>query len=143
MQKLARKVLIGYLLVVGVIVFWPTPVDRPIAGSVRRVVDSAHQAGASGLSYNGVEIAANVAMFVPIGLLILLAIPRLRWWGAIAAAVLLSCGIEAVQGVFLGGRTSSLTDVFANSIGAAVGVVLLLALIHRPRIPAIQRRRRR
>jgi glycopeptide antibiotics resistance protein len=79
------------------------------------------------IDYATLEFSANVAMFAPIGLFLLLLLGRRRWWAAILFGVLLTAGIEFVQ-QFLPGRVSDPRDVAANSVGAAVGVVVALVV---------------
>jgi glycopeptide antibiotics resistance protein len=72
------------------------------------------------------EFAANVAMFVPVGVLFaLLAGPR-RWFGALLAAGAVSLAIELVQ-IPLGDRISDPRDLLANTAGAAIGIALTAA----------------
>ena len=61
------------------------------------------------------EFTANIAMFVPVGLLFLLLVGRRRWWLALAGGVALTCAIEFAQ-IFLPGRFSDVRDILANSL---------------------------
>ena len=78
------------------------------------------------LGFPAAELLANVALFVPLGLLGALLLPRRRWWTALLALVALSVTIETVQGLVLPYRIASAHDVLANTLGAAVGVGLAL-----------------
>lgn len=72
------------------------------------------------------DVAANVALFVPIGFFLRLARPgpRDRWAaGPLAAGVLASGAIEALQ-LLLPGRYPSPWDVAANGAGAWIGALL-------------------
>ncbi len=89
------------------------------------------------------EILANVALFVPVGLLLPFAWPRLRLWQVTLAGGLLSVVIETVQGL-MPSRFPTLSDVIANTTGTFLGAVvatLLLALLSRgpdgPRDPRL------
>jgi len=65
----------------------------------------------------------NVLFFVPVGLLVAW---RRGWRGvglALGVGLLLSLGIEIAQ-AYIPGRDSSLLDVAANSLGAAIGGLL-------------------
>lgn len=69
------------------------------------------------------EFAANVAMFVPLGVLFaLLAGPR-RWGWALVAASGASLAIEVVQ-IPIADRISDPRDLLANTAGAAIGVAI-------------------
>jgi glycopeptide antibiotics resistance protein len=89
------------------------------------------------IQYADVEFAANVAMFAPIGLLLLLLLGRSRWWAAALAGPLLSLAIETAQ-LFIPGRVSDVRDLVSNSLGAVLGVVAGLVITW----PAAVRRRR-
>ncbi len=106
-----------YVLGLALVLLWPHHPDAG-AGAVyawilRRV---------PGLRPWCIDVALNVALFVPIGAILTLALRRrpLRVVGLAWAASLL---VEIVQGTLLPGRTSSAVDVAANTIGAALGAV--------------------
>ena len=123
MTRIIRVLLAAYITLIGVIVFWPTPVDRPVAGRIRTAVGVVQEAGATSVSYNTVEITANVLMFVPLGVLLVLAVPRLPWWWAPIAAGLFSCAIEFVQFGFVAQRNATWVDALANTSGAVIGAL--------------------
>lgn len=72
------------------------------------------------------EMAFNVAMFVPVGLLAALIIPRRRWPLALVAGVVFTAVIELVQ-VPEPTRISDPRDLVMNTAGAVLGVLLVLA----------------
>jgi VanZ family protein len=125
MTRIIRILLAAYIALIGVIVFWPTPVDRPVAGRIRTAVGVVQEAGATSVSYNTVEITANVLMFVPLGVLLVLAVPRLPWWWAPIAAGLFSCTIEFVQFAFVAQRNATGVDALANTSGAVIGALVI------------------
>lgn len=115
----------GYLAFVAVVLLWPTPVDRPIDGSLFTILRLLHHVGFKGVGYASVEFWANVAFFVPLGAAaqrVWQAKPRVSVW--MACTLVSACG-ELAQGLFLPDRTSSLQDVVANAAGAALGVLLI------------------
>jgi hypothetical protein len=71
------------------------------------------------------EMAFNVAMFVPVGMLAALIIPRRRWPLALVAGVVFTAVIELVQ-VPEPTRISDPRDLVMNTGGAVLGVVLVL-----------------
>jgi len=81
----------------------------------------------SGLSAADIEFAANVAMFVPVGMFFLLLLGRRQWWLAVLAGLVLTLGIEAAQQE-IPGRVSDPRDVVSNGAGTAIGVVLAWVL---------------
>lgn len=77
----------------------------------------------------------NVALFVPFGTLFSSAFPRWRR-RTIAMGAGLSVAIELTQRAFLPWRVSTVRDVASNSLGVALGLLLLLMT------EAVLRRRR-
>lgn len=111
-----------YLACVAAVVLWPTPVDRPAAGTLTDLFRWLHEHGAPlWVSYGLLEWLSNVAFFVPFGLLAVLFGRRVRV--AVAAAAVFSGAIEITQWAALPERTGSLLDVAANTAGALVGAV--------------------
>ncbi len=65
------------------------------------------------------EFCANIALFVPYGILLPTAFRRLKWWAVDLAALGTTLVIEIIQPFF--GRSCDLDDIIANTLGAAVG----------------------
>lgn len=88
------------------------------------------------LSGEPVDTVANVLLFVPLGFLFRLTRPDARSMPtltAAAAGALLSTAIEAAQ-LFEAVRNSSLVDIAANTLGAAVGAFAFQRVIAMPRV---------
>ncbi|MBA2492770.1 MAG: VanZ family protein [Gammaproteobacteria bacterium] len=83
------------------------------------------------------EILANIVLFVPLGVLLFTPARRrfdggLKFAAAVVAiAALTTVSFESIQ-YFLPGRTSSLIDAFANTVGAALGVALQAVVLKIP-----------
>ncbi|MEW1834924.1 VanZ family protein [Microbacterium sp. NPDC079995] len=80
----------------------------------------------------------NIAVFVPLGVLIPLLLRRSSWVKVVLTAVSVSLGIElaqlAAQAFFAGGHIADVNDLMWNTVGGVVGyAVYLLAL----RIPGL------
>jgi VanZ family protein len=108
----------------------PTPPDVSSDQSmVTLVLDRLAQHPATAwITFDRVEFLANVAMFVPFGLLIALLTGRRRWWLAILAGAVFTCVIESVQGLFLPARFADPSDLVANTLGALLGAVIALGV---------------
>lgn len=89
------------------------------------------------LSVERVEFLANIGLFVPLGVFLLLLVGTRLWFVAIMAGIVLTSMIEAVQKE-IPGRVSDPRDVAANSIGMVLGVALAVLLT----LPETLRRRR-
>ena len=78
----------------------------------------------------------NVALFVPLGILLPLVWRRLRFWNAMAIALALSCSIELIQYVSRAWgsyRSVDVNDVILNAAGACLGLLLVSLLRVVPR----------
>ncbi|MCY1218160.1 UDP-3-O-(3-hydroxymyristoyl)glucosamine N-acyltransferase [compost metagenome] len=119
-------VLLGaYVASLACIAFWPTPVDRPLAGFLKDVLAVLHTYDVTaGIRYSHVEGAANIMLFVPLGLLVAQFFPPRRFWIAPATGLLTSTVIEAIQFLLLSQRQASLRDVTNNTLGALLGAFL-------------------
>ena len=78
------------------------------------------------VDYSALEVAANVLFFVPLGVLVAAMLPRRIWWLSVVIGVAFSVCIEVGQLLFLPGRFASWDDILANSVGTAVGAVIVL-----------------
>ncbi|HUN91458.1 MAG TPA: VanZ family protein [Burkholderiaceae bacterium] len=94
------------------------------------------------------DVAVNVAGYVPLGALIVLALhPRLRGVAAVVVAtlagLLLSATVEAIQ-TYLPSRVASNVDVMTNTLGALLGAGaaarFATAIVDRGRIVQLRRR---
>ena len=91
----------------------------------------------SRLSVERIEFLANIGLFVPLGVFLLLLVGTRLWLVALVAGVVLTSMIENIQRS-IPGRVSDPRDVAANSIGMVIGIVLALVLT----LPDTLRRRR-
>ncbi|MFT4259258.1 VanZ family protein [Microbacterium sp.] len=130
--------LIVYVAFVLVVTMWPQPKQLEFDGIASRVLKALHNIGVpTWFGYDTLEFTANIAMFVPLGFLLGLALARKAWWVALFLIPAFSGCIEYVQGIALDQRVSTLFDVLANTIGGYIG--LLLAMVLRAMIDARDR----
>ncbi len=120
-------VLLGATLVVaGAIVFGPKPPAKAGQTALHHWTAVWQLGGVQPtfLTFTMIEWLANVVMFLPLGFLAAGVVrPGARLW-VVPLATVGSVTIETVQ-FFIPERVSSVTDVVANTLGAAVGVWLL------------------
>jgi glycopeptide antibiotics resistance protein len=122
------------IVVVGLLL-WPTAVD----GMLLALVSAVYSPVGSGLWMDAFKVAgflANVALFVPLALII--GVASRRWWLGVVVGVGTSVGSELVQ-VVLPGRNASVEDVIANSLGAGIGALIALAVVNRQRSRELDR----
>lgn len=111
----------------------PTPLDQGYESSIDKFLAVLHRNGVPDwFDYRELEFTANVAMFVPLGLLLGLALGRVMWLGILLLPAL-SAGIEWFQATFLSARIATLQDVVANSIGGWIGLLcaaIIVGMVH-------------
>jgi VanZ family protein len=134
-RRTASVLLAVIILVIAVIVFWPGPPDPSGQNALEHFLYMAHANGLPRrITFNLVQNLANVAMFLPLGLLGSLALRRRNFlvvlYGALASGL-----IELTQLVLLPDRVASMEDVLSNTAGALIGFLIS--------IPALRRRLRR
>jgi VanZ family protein len=74
-------------------------------------------------------LIANVVLFVPLGAALAARFPSSSGWGLVAVAAFVSLTVEGAQAVLDIGRLADITDVLANSFGAAIGVATWSGLL--------------
>jgi glycopeptide antibiotics resistance protein len=116
-----------YLGIVGWLTLGPQPLDDEANGVLFRLLEylERYPSTSAWLNYFTLEFAANIAMFVPVGLFFLLLLGRSSWFVAVLAGVGLTFAIETAQ-LFLPDRVSDPRDLASNSIGALIGVIAAL-----------------
>lgn len=120
---IVRLLLCAYLAVLGWVVFAPASDATQVTGIVATLARLVADGGVVTFSeaYTVLEFLANVALFVPFGVLWQFAAPRLRPMAVVALGLATSAGVELVQ-LLLPSRVSSVSDIVANTLGAALGV---------------------
>jgi glycopeptide antibiotics resistance protein len=121
-----------YLGFVGLVTLTPAEDQPDYAGLAGRVLARLQRYPdldplTSRLSIERIEFVANIGLFVPLGMFLLLLVGTRHWFAALAAGIVLTSMIEAVQRE-IPGRVSDPRDVAANSIGMIVGIVLAVLL---------------
>ncbi|MGH3359226.1 MAG: VanZ family protein [Nocardioidaceae bacterium] len=129
----------GYLVFVGWLTLTPEPIDPDQQLFLERVLDALHRRGyVESIDYTRLEFLANIALFVPIGVFLLLLFGAGGWWLAGIGSFAMTVVIETAQ-TQIPGRVSDERDLFANTVGALIGIVVALVLT----LPATLRRRER
>jgi glycopeptide antibiotics resistance protein len=84
------------------------------------------------------ELLANVALFVPVGVFLLLLVGTRFWWVAAGLAFVMTSAIETAQRS-IPDRVPDERDILANTVGALIGIAVAVVLT----LPATLRRQRR
>jgi glycopeptide antibiotics resistance protein len=117
----------AYLALVGWITLSPldTPSQFGILWTLAEFFD-AHSA-TGWITFARLEFMANVLMFVPVGIFLVLLLGRRFWWLAIVPGIAMTGAIEFSQ-QFIANRVSDPRDLAANAMGVVVGTLVALAL---------------
>lgn len=119
----------GYLWAVAWVTLRARPYGSDIASALDRLLAwFAERESTAWITFDRVEFAANVAMFVPLGIFAVLWFGVRGWWTAPVLGFLTSGAIEVAQAVFLDSRVSDARDLLSNTLGAVVGMLLMLLL---------------
>ncbi len=128
----------GYLVFVGWLTLTPQPIGPDQRALVERLLDALHRRGyAESIDFNRLEFLANIGLFVPVGMFLLLLVGTRWWWVAGLASFAMTTFIEGAQRG-IPGRVSDERDVLANTVGALIGIAVATVLT----LPAALRRRR-
>lgn len=129
----------GYLAFVGWLTLTPQVDAAQHISVIYRALDVLHRHGyLQSVDDARLEFLANVALFVPVGMFLLLLLGNRLWWLALVASFGLTAFIEFAQGS-VPGRVQDERDLLANGLGAVVGVLVAMVLT----LPGEIRRRRR
>ena len=79
------------------------------------------------------ERALNVLLFVPVGVIGVLVMPRWPWLRWALVGFLISGCIELFQGVVLPARDASVSDILTNTLGAGLGAWVTTRVMARRR----------
>lgn len=130
-HKIWRATLIAMLGPLALIAFWPSPVDAPVQGQLATALRFLHTHGMPAwCNYTFVEGSANLGLFIPFGIVGVLAFADKHWWQVGALGLMISGCMELGQLLFLHNRFASPVDLVTNTAGAVIGA-LLAAWLHR------------
>ncbi|WP_108249621.1 VanZ family protein [Planctomonas deserti] len=133
-----------FAALLALIVLVPASSELSSHPMVFRALGVLHRLGAPDwVSFNFIEFGANIALFVPVGAIVVLLAGARRWWLGVLVGGCASVAIETAQLIFVTSRVASLRDVVANTAGSMIGAVLaavILAVLGARRARAARRR---
>ncbi|WP_295032323.1 VanZ family protein [uncultured Microbacterium sp.] len=133
MIVVARILLVPYAIWILLLTLLPPEEAGRVTGIVAVIARVAASWGAPfDAVYAVLEFSANIVLFAPLGVLLALAWPRASAGALIAVGGASSVAIELAQ-LAIPGRFSTLSDVIANTLGTAVGVLVIRTLGRRRR----------
>ena len=126
-----------YALTLVAIALWPKHIDSAFDVNRTFVGRWLLDLGLTGAqTYRLIEFSSNVVLYVPLGVLAMAAWPS-RWWVRVCLLAGAVSGTFELLQRFLAGRTASLQDVVANTLGGAIGAALVVV------VRAVRQRRSR
>lgn len=131
---------------IAIVTLSPSRLDLLFRPQILALIDHLHQLGVpQRFDFTELEFAANVALVVPFGFFLGLALSKKYSRIAYYAFPILFAGVELVQRFLLPERIPSILDVIANSLGGWAGLILasLLYLWRRPSIKGERRELRK
>jgi glycopeptide antibiotics resistance protein len=134
-RRTTAALFVLYLLGLARLTLWPRLGDDDGFDLVHAVLSWIRSTGIA-LTYSAAELLANIALFVPFGILVSLLWPRRPAWVVVALGLATSAAIELTQLLFLPHRVSDVRDLVANTLGTAIGVAVLLVVTSRTSQPA-------
>ncbi|MGW8484628.1 VanZ family protein [Microbacterium sp. NPDC055903] len=139
-RRTALIISIPLLAALAYLTLWPTRVEDRMPTVLDLVLGFFRDRLAwTWMGFDQLELLANVLVFVPVGILAFMVIPRRAWPAAYAVGPALSIAIETWQAVALPERAATTADILANSAGATIGVSLsVLAALLIPRRPTLE-----
>lgn len=118
----AALVLAVYTVLIVVVGLVPRPPDTGLTPWVRGTLAQMHHGGLPGfIDYDVVELAAHVALFIPLGILAVVSAGRRRAWLAVAALLSVCVLVEFEPSLLAVDHAPSMLDLALNGIGAAAG----------------------
>jgi len=130
-KPLALIALVSYLIVLITTSLWPKPVDGEglLATITREVLRfTSSYDSLKWIQYNQLEAIANVLMYVPLGIFLVMFWPKAKFWLLALIPALISLLVEGSQRLFLPDRYATLNDVFSNALGGVLGIVIAASI---------------
>lgn len=130
----ALLVLAIYATLLGLLMIVPRPLEQGFTPWTRGVLATLHQHGLRGwISYDFVEYASHALLFIPLGILAVLAAGRQLAWLGTLALLIVSAYVEFAPSLLGSPHPWSPLDLTLNAVGALTGAAIgFWAAPHRP-----------
>jgi glycopeptide antibiotics resistance protein len=126
-KPLAVTALLSYLIVLVGTTLWPKPVDgegllAKITSEV--LIFTSNISWLNWIQYNELEAIANVLLYIPLGIFLVIFAQRTRTWVLVLIPILVSLVAEGSQRLFLPDRYATINDVACNALGGLIGILI-------------------
>ncbi|TYL52637.1 hypothetical protein [Agromyces mariniharenae] len=121
----AAILLAAYAALAVFVLLVPRPIDRGFTPWIRWLIASGQQHGLPDwFDYEFVEYASHTLLFVPVGLLVVVAVGRRLAWLAVLAALVIGAAVEFGPSLLEDGHVASGLDLYLNEIGVLAGAAI-------------------
>ena len=118
----AAILLAAYAALAVFVLLVPRPIDRGFTPLVRRLIAAGQQHGLPAwFDYDFVEYASHALLFVPVGILAVVAVGRRLAWLAVLAVLVLGAAVEFGPTLLDEGHVASGLDLYLNELGVLAG----------------------
>lgn len=143
MRKLLGLISLGcYLVVLLLVSAWPKPIEGQgfLADITNQILMfSKSVTWLRWLKYDQLEALANVLLYVPLGVLLVVISDKTKLWLLCLVPIMVSLLAEGSQRLFLQDRYATANDVFLNSLGGILGLFIAASIRQLKRISKQER----
>jgi len=127
-RLLPNALLLPYAIGLFLITWLPASQAGKVTGIVAYIARKIDPRVPFSVGYPILEFLANVALFVPLGLLLAWGWPRVRAWVIVLIGFVTTVTIECVQWG-IPSRFPAISDIVSNTLGTAIGVGLVVLVV--------------
>ena len=130
-KPLALLALASYLVLLIGTTLWPKPVDGEglLAFVTRELLRfTSTISWLEWIQYNQLEAIANVFLYIPLGIFLVLLAPKTRLWVLCLIPIVISLVAEGSQRLFLPDRYATVNDVVFNALGGVLGILIAASI---------------
>jgi len=120
--------LVPYAVCLFLITWLPASQAGKVTGIVNFIAHLLDPRVPYSIGYPALEFLANVALFVPLGLLLSVGWPRMPWWVVSLIGFATTVTIECVQWG-IPSRFPAISDIVSNTLGTIIGALCVLVAV--------------
>lgn len=129
-RRWVAVILVIYTAIAAFVAVAPRPIDRGVTPWIRGQLAYLHRHGLrEWIDYDFAENAVHVVLFVPFGILAVVAVGRRLVWLAVLAGLAVSALVEAGPSFVGAGSAPSMVEFLLNAVGVVVGAAIGYAVL--------------